>query len=64
MAVVEPAAPAIGLIFGAVAPPQADVVELFVHLGCSKEVSSYEVKLYNWNAKYSPSANLPLLLWE
>ena len=56
MAVVEPAAPAIALVFGAVLPPQADVIELFVHLGCSKEVSSYELKLQNWNGKYSPSS--------
>ncbi len=43
-----------------VTPPQSDVVELLCHLGCSKEVSSYEVKLYNWNGKYSPGGSDPL----
>ncbi len=56
----EPAAPAIGLVFGTVLPPQADVVELLVHCGCSKEVGSYEVKLYNWNSKYSPGGTYPI----
>ncbi len=60
MAVVEPAAPSIALVFGAVSPPQADVVDLMVHLGCSKEVSSYEVTLQNWDAKYSPSGTYPI----
>ncbi len=56
----EPAAPAIGLVFGTITPPQADVVELFVHLGCSKEVSSYNVTLHNWNGKYSPDGTNPI----
>ena len=60
MAVVEPAAPSIALVFGAVSPPQADVVDLMVHLGCSKEVSSYEVTLQNWDSKYSPSGTYPI----
>jgi hypothetical protein len=56
----EPAAPLIGLVFGGVTPPQSDVVELFVHLGCSKEVSSYEVKLHNFDGKYRPSGATPI----
>ncbi len=56
----EPVAPSIALVFGAVAPPQTDVVELFVHLGCSKEVSSYEIKLHNHDGKYSPGGASPI----
>jgi hypothetical protein len=39
---------------------QADVVELLVHLGCSKEVSSYDITLHNWNGKYSPNGAYPI----
>jgi hypothetical protein len=49
----EPAKAALALVFGGVTPPQADVVELFAHLGCTKEVSSYEVTLHNNDGKYS-----------
>jgi hypothetical protein len=31
-----------------------------VHLGCTKEVSSYEVTLQNWNGKYSPNGPYPI----
>ncbi len=54
------ATPSIALVFGAVTPPQADVVELLVHLGCSKEVSSYDITLHNHNGKYSPSGATPI----
>ncbi len=56
----EPAKPSISLVFGGVTPPQGDIVELFAHLGCSKEVSSYEIKLHNWNGKYSPTGATPI----
>lgn len=52
----EPAAPLVTLVFGTVTPPQTDLIELLVHLGCSKEVSSYELTLQNWDSKYSPGA--------
>lgn len=45
----------VAVAFGSVAPPQGDVVELLVHLGCTREVSSFEVLLQNWDKKYSPS---------
>ncbi len=54
------ASPSIALVFGAIAPPQADVVELLVHLGCSKEVSSYDITLHNHNGKYSPNGATPI----
>ena len=54
------AAPSIALVFGAVTPPQTDVVEMLVHLGCSKEVSSYDITLHNHNGKYSPNGATPI----
>ena len=56
----EPVRPSIALVFGAVAPPQGDVVELTAHLGCSKEVGSYEVTLHNYGGKYSPGGATPI----
>jgi len=50
------------IAFGAVAPPQGDIVDLRVHLGCTKEVSSFEVMLQNWNKKYSPGGASPILV--
>jgi hypothetical protein len=60
--VSEPASPVVALAFGAITPPQADVVELNVHLGGTKEVSSFMVKLQNWNGKYSPNGLFPILV--
>ncbi len=54
------ATPSIALVFGAVMPPQNDVVEMLVHLGCSKEVSSYELTLHNHDGKYSPGGSTPI----
>ncbi|MCW4017365.1 MAG: hypothetical protein NWF00_01565 [Candidatus Bathyarchaeota archaeon] len=48
-------APNVAVVFGTVMPPQGDVVELQVHLGCSNEVSSFEVVLANFDGKYSPN---------
>jgi hypothetical protein len=45
------------MAFGSVAPLQGDVESLKVHLGCTKEVSSFEVDLKNWDSKYSTSPN-------
>jgi hypothetical protein len=46
------------LVFGAVAPPQGDLEYLTVHSGCTKEVSSFEAKLKNWDSKYLTSPNV------
>jgi hypothetical protein len=48
-------APVVAIVFGGVTPPQGDVVELRLHLGCTREVSSFEVLLQNWGGKYSPN---------
>ncbi|MCW3984146.1 MAG: hypothetical protein NWE96_09145 [Candidatus Bathyarchaeota archaeon] len=53
-------APSVAIVFGSITPPQGDVVELNVHLGCTKEVSSFEVVLQNWNGKYSPNGIYPI----
>lgn len=52
--------PKVSIVFGAVAPPQGDVIDLRVHLGCTKEVSSFECLLQNWDKKYSPGGAYPI----
>jgi hypothetical protein len=52
--------PKVALAFGTVAPPQGDIVEVQVHLGCTKEVSSFMVLLQNWDKKYSPNGTYPI----
>jgi hypothetical protein len=52
--------PNISIVFGTVAPPQGDVVDLRVHLGCTKEVSDFECVLQNWDKKYSPNGAYPI----
>ena len=52
--------PKVAIAFGAVSVPQGDVIDLRVHLGCTKEVSSFEVLLQNWNKKYSPNGSYPI----
>ncbi len=52
--------PVVAVIFGSVAPPQGDLVELRVHLGCTREVCSFEVLLQNWGGKYSPNGATPI----
>lgn len=52
--------PKVSIAFGSVAPPQGDVVDLRVHLGCTNEVSSFECLLQNWDKKYSPSGSYPI----
>jgi hypothetical protein len=52
--------PKMTIALGLVGVPQGDVVEAKVHLGATKEVSSWELKLQNWNGKYSPNGAYPL----
>jgi len=52
--------PKMAVVFGSVTPPQGDVVDLMVHLGCTKEVSSFDCLLQNWDGKYSPSGTYPI----
>jgi hypothetical protein len=53
-------APTAAIVFGSVTPPQGDVVELKVHLGCTLEVSSFDVLLQNWGGKYSQNGASPI----
>ncbi|MBN1245810.1 hypothetical protein JXA31_09485 [Candidatus Bathyarchaeota archaeon] len=53
-------APVVAIVFGGVTPPQGDVVELRVHWGCTREVSSFEALLQNWGGKYSPNGATPV----
>jgi hypothetical protein len=52
--------PALTIALGSVGIPQVDVIEALVHLGATKEVSSWELNLQNWNGKYSPNGTYPL----
>ena len=45
-----------------VVPPAEDVIDCIVHLGATKEVSTFELRLQNWNKKYSPSGTYPILV--
>ncbi|MEM0357278.1 MAG: hypothetical protein QXL77_02755 [Candidatus Bathyarchaeia archaeon] len=56
----EPPPPVMAAAFGGYGIPQSDIVECRVHLGCTKEVSSFTLTLQNWNGKYSPSGAVPL----
>ncbi|MGB9672228.1 MAG: hypothetical protein ACPLZY_03685, partial [Candidatus Norongarragalinales archaeon] len=52
--------PKVTVAFGSYGVPQGDVIDLKVHLGCTKEVSSFELLLQNWDGKYSPNGAVPL----
>jgi len=52
--------PKLAISFGSYGVPQGDVVECHVHLGCTKEISSFEVLLQNWDKKYSPNGVYPI----
>jgi len=52
--------PKAAVAFGSVTPPQGDIAEVRVHLGCTKEVSGFECLLQNWSGKYSPNGAYPI----
>ena len=52
--------PVVAIVFGSVTPPQGDVKELRVHLGCTNEVSSFDCLLQNFDEKYSPGGTYPI----
>ena len=54
------ALPTVAVVFGAVTPPQGDVIDLRVHSGCTNEVSSFECLLQNFDKKYSPGGTYPI----
>ena len=56
------ALPVAAVVFGSVAPPQTDILDLVVHLGASREVSSFSCLLRNFDKKYSPGGTYPILI--
>jgi hypothetical protein len=56
--------PKLAVVLGSVTPPQGDVVEARVHLGATKEVSSWELLLQNWDKKYSPGGTYPIIVGQ
>jgi hypothetical protein len=52
--------PSIAIAFGSISPQQGDVLALKVHLGCTKEVGSFEALLQNWNGKYRQNGAYPI----
>jgi hypothetical protein len=45
--------PVVAVVFDSVTPPQGDVLDLRVHLGCTNEVSSFSCLLQNFDKKYT-----------
>ncbi len=56
--------PTVAVTLGSVVVPQSDVITLSVHLGATKEVSSFELVLQNWNSKYSPNGAYPIVIGQ
>lgn len=56
--------PHVAIALGDVSPDEEDVIEILVHLGATKEVSSFELVLQNWEGKYSPNGAYPILVGE
>ena len=54
------ALPVVSVVFGSVTPPQGDIIDLRVHLGCLTEISSFECLLQNFDEKYSPDGTYPI----
>jgi len=52
--------PNLAVVLGSVTPPQGDIVDARVYLGATKEVSSWELLLQNWDKKYSPGGTYPI----
>jgi hypothetical protein len=52
--------PVVAVVFGSVTPPQGDILDLRVHLGCTKEVASFDCLLQNFDKKYSPGGTYPI----
>jgi len=56
--------PKLAVVLGSVTPPQGDVIEARVHLGATREVSSWELLLQNWDKKYSPGGTYPIVVGQ
>jgi hypothetical protein len=56
--------PKLAVVLGSITPPQGDFIEARVHLGATKEVSSWELLLQNWDKKYSPGGTYPIIVGQ
>lgn len=56
--------PKMAVSLGPYGIPQSDVIEAKVHLGATKEVSSWELLLQNWDNKYSSGGSYPLAVGQ
>jgi len=56
------ALPVAAVVLGSVTPPQSDILDLKVHLGATREVSSFECLLKNFDKEYSPGGSHPILI--
>ena len=54
--------PVAAIVFGSVTPPQTDILDLRVHLGATREVSSFVCLLDNFDKKYSLGGASPILI--
>ena len=54
--------PSVTVVFGDITVPQADIVMLNVHLGCTREISSFECQIQNFDGKYGPNGEHPISL--
>lgn len=52
--------PTAEVVFGSVTPSLGRIIDLVVHLGCTKEVSSFKCLLNNWDEQYSPGGATPI----
>jgi len=52
--------PKMAVVFSSVTPPQGDIIDCRVHLGCTNEVSSFDLLLQNWDKKYSLGGSYPI----
>jgi len=56
------ALPVAAVVLGSVTPPQTDILDLKVHLGATREVSSFSCLLRNFDKKYSPGGTYPIVI--
>jgi hypothetical protein len=56
--------PKLTVALGSIGVSQGDIIEARVHLGATKEVSSWELLLQNWDKKYSLGGTYPIVVGQ
>ena len=56
--------PKLTVALGSIGVSQGDIIEARVHLGATKEVSSWELLLQNWDKKYSSGGTYPIVVGQ